>query len=370
MNYQRTKKIKNMFGNFKMTTILASLMILVLVASFTIMQPEKEQFFLSDDDELWGVYEKLGKIRFNAINTSIKGVSAKKGKDIIVKGYSAKQDGKGKTALQSPYFKCTACHNSEKEFDDLSNVSSKNRLDYAEKHDLPFLQGSSFYGLINRKTFYNDDYQKKYGHVPIIKASNTDIRKAIQLCATQCAQGRALDDWEIESILAYYSTLGLKVKDLNLKPAEKKEIETAINENKALHQAVHKLEEKYLATSPAHFADHKDYTPITEAKKKDVESFKNGQLVYERSCLHCHAGKRYSFFALDKSKFSFVNLLNKTKSNKDGSINKITRHGTYPLAGKKAYMPLYPIEKMSEDQLIDLQVYIENMAAGNNLAAK
>lgn len=359
-----------MFGKFKIITILTSLMILVLVASFTIMQPEKEQFFLSDNDELWGVYEKLGKIRFNAVNTSISGVSAEKGRDLIYKGYSAKQDGKGKTGQQSPYFKCTACHNNEKEFDDLSNISAQSRLDYAEKHDLPFLQGSSFYGLINRKTFYNDDYQKKYGHVPIIKASNTDIRKAIQLCATQCAQGRALSDWEIESIIAYYSSIGLKVKDLNLSADEKKEIETAINENKNLHQAVHKLDEKYLNTSPAHFANHKEYTPITETEKKDAESFKNGQLIYERSCLHCHEGERYSFFALDKSRFSFVNLLNRTKTNQDGSIYKITRHGTYPLAGKKAYMPLYPMEKMSEGQLSDLKIYIENMAAGNNLAAK
>lgn len=359
-----------MFGKFKITTILASLMILVLVASFTIMQPEKEQFFLSDSDDLWAVYDKLGKIRFNAVNTSIVGVSVEKGRDIINKGYSTKQDGTGKTAQQSPYFKCTACHNKEKEFDDLSNISAQNRLNYAVKHDLPFLQGSSFYGLINRKTFYNDDYQKKYGHVPIIKASNTDIRKAIQLCATQCAQGRALSDWEIESIIAYYSSIGLKIKDLNLKPAEKKEIETIINKGTDLHQAVHLLESKYLATSPAHFANHKAYTPITEAEKKDTESFKNGQLVYEHSCLHCHEGKRYSFFALDNSKFSFINLLNRTKADKDGSIYKITRHGTWPLAGKKAYMPLYPMEKMSEDQLTDLKIYIENMAIGNNLAAQ
>jgi len=354
-----------MFGKFKIIGLLTSLMILVLVASFTLLQPEKEQFFLSENDDLWAVYEKLGKIRFNAVNTSISGVSAKKGSDIINKGYSTKQDGTGKTAQQSPYFKCTACHNQEKEFEDLSNISTQSRLDYAEKYDLPFLQGSSFYGLINRKTFYNNDYQKKYGHVPIIKASNTNIRKAIQLCATQCAQGRALSDWEIESILAYYNTIGLKIKDLNLEPAEKKAIETAISKNKNLHQAVHTLEAKYLATSPAHFVEHKAYTSLTEAEKKDIERFKNGQLIYERSCLHCHEGKRYSFFALDKSKFSFVNLLNRTKANKESSIDNITRHGTWPLAGKKAYMPLYPIEKMSEEQLIDLKIYIENMALGN-----
>ncbi|BDS14745.1 c-type cytochrome [Aureispira anguillae] len=356
-----------MFGGFKIISILTSLILMIVFASFTIYTPQQEQFFLSDNDNLWAVYEKLGKIRFNAVNTSIKGVSAEKGRDIIFKGYSTKQDGTGKTANQSPYFKCTACHNNEKEFNDLSDISAQNRLDYAEKHDLPFLQGSSFYGLVNRKTFYNDDYQKKYGHVPIIKASNTDIRKAIQLCAIQCSQGRELADWEIESILAYYNTIGLKIKDLNLSAEEKEQIETAINSNTALHQAVHTLEGKYLAKSPAHFADHQEYAPLSTAEKTDKERFKNGKLIYDRSCLHCHEAKRYSFFSLDNSKLSFLNLLNRTKANTNGSIHKITRHGTWPLAGKRAYMPLYPTEKMSKDQLNDLKIYVENMAMGNNL---
>lgn len=359
-----------MFGGFKLTMVFGGLVLMIILASFTINTPQKGHFFLSDEDSLWKVYEKLGKIKFNEVNTSMKGVSAEKGRDIIFNGSSAKRDGKGRTANQSPYFKCTACHNTVKEFDDLSDISSQRRLDYAEKNDIPFLQGSSFYGLINRKTFYNDDYQKKYGHVPIIKASNTDIRMAIQLCATQCAQGRSLEDWEIESVLAYYASIGLKIKDLNLNAEEKAQVEEAVNNKKDFEKAILTLESKYLNKSPAHFAEHKTYAPLSEAEKTDVERFKNGKLIYERSCLHCHEGARYSFFNLDDSRFSFKNLLNRTKANKEGSIHKITRHGTWPLAGKRAYMPLYPIEKMSEDQLSDLKMYIENKAMGNNLINK
>lgn len=357
-----------MFGGFKIISVLIGLILAIFLASFTNTNPHKAQFYLSDDDSLWKVLEQLGKIRINTVNTTIEGVSAQKGRDLIFTGSSAKQDGTGKTSNQSPYFKCTACHNTQKEFEDLSNISSQNRLDYAEKHDLPFLQGSSFYGIVNRQTFYNDDYQKKYGHVPIIKASNTDIRQAIQLCAIQCSQGRELADWEIESVLAYFNSIGLKIKDLNLTENEKNKIENALNSKEGMEEAVHILEGKYLTKSPAHFADHKEYAPLTDADKSNKERFQNGKSIYERSCLHCHQYKRYSFFSLDNSKLSFANLLNRTKANQNGSIHKITRHGTWPLAGKRAYMPLYPIEKMSEEQLDDLKLYIENMAMGNDLS--
>ncbi len=290
---------------------------------------------------------------------------------MIFTGSCDKADGKGRTKEQSPYFKCTACHNVEKEFSDLSAISSENRLAYAVEHDLPFLQGSSFYGLVNRKTFYNDDYQKKYGHVPIIKASNTDIRKAIQLCATQCAQGRWLEDFEVESVLAYFNTLGLKVKDLNLSKEERTLVETALNSNKNLQEAVHLLQGKYLDKSPAHFVeDTETYKPLSKTALADVARYKNGQTIYERSCLHCHEAERYSFYNMNDSKLTFSNLLNRTKSNGKTSLYEITRHGTWPLAGSRAYMPLYPIEKLSKKQLEDLRIYVENRALGQELAAK
>ena len=361
-----------MFGGFKKTTLLACLALGIVFASFTINKDigeAKEQLYLSDDDSVWDIYEKLGKIRINQVNTSIEGVTADKGRNIVFTGSSVKQNGKGRPSNQSPYFKCTACHNTEKEFDDLSDISAQKRLDYAEKNDLPFLQGSTFHGLINRVTFYNDDYQKKYGHVPIIKKSNTDIRTAIQLCATQCSQGRELADWEIESVLAYYWSLELKVKDLKLSADARKKVENALNDGQNGAEALHLLEARFLDKSPAHFAEEKHYEPKEAATKNDVERFKNGEMVYKRSCLHCHEGRRYSFFALDEGRTSFVNLLNRTKKGIEGSVHKITRHGTWPLAGKKAYMPLYPTEKLSEEQLDDLMIYIENMAKGQHLSA-
>ncbi len=344
---------------------------LVVLAGFTFkkqLNVFQAAYTIAGNKPVWDVSEKLGKIKINQVNRSIKGVSAEKGKDIVLNGSSLKQNNKGRTGIQSPYFRCTACHNTQKELADLTNISSESRLEYALKNDLPFLQGTTFYGLINRSSYYNDDYQKKYGHIPIIKASNTNIRKAIQLCATQCAQGRALENWEIESILAYCWTIGLTLDDLKLSEAKQKTIEEAINTKQNTAAALQIVDAAFLDRSPAHFAEDRKFEKIEATLLSDQKRFLEGAHIYERSCLHCHKNERYSFFNLDKSKFSFKNLLQRTKTGSMGSLHKITRHGTWPLAGKKAYMPLYPIEKLSENQLTNLRIYVENMAHGKNLA--
>ncbi len=321
---------------------------------------------LGDDTPVWDVLSQLGKIKMNQVDPNVAGVSAQRGADLIFRGYSAEQDGEGKTKLQSPHFKCTACHNTKQEVRDLADINAQDRLEYAIEQDLPFLQGSTFHGIVNRATFYNDDYQKKYNGVEGIRNSFNDIRAAIRFCATECAQGRALEDWEVESILAYFWTKELLVKDLKLKEDEKQKINQSLKDEKNVARAIHLMEDHYLRSSPAHFSEQDmEYKPLTEGQLNDKKSLENGKQIYERGCLHCHGEQKYSFFNLDDSELSFKQLLKKTKKNDRSSIYKITRHGTYSYAGKKAYMPQYPLEKMSDAQLQDLRVYIENKALGN-----
>lgn len=358
-----------MFIPIKKISLSAFLCLGVGLVSFTTMplSPDAIQD-VSDETPVWDVMEDLGKIKVNALNDQIQGVSAQKGADIIFKGYSTKKDGSGTTKLQSPYFKCTACHNPEREYKDLADINAKDRLQYAIDQDMPFLQGSSFYGIVNRTTFYNDDYQKKYGGVPQIKASFNDIRTAIKFCATQCAQGRELEDWEVESILAYFWTKELKIGDLKLDKEEKEKVTAALETEESTARALHILEDHYLKSAPAHFAENDiEYKALSEKELADKAAFANGKEIYERSCLHCHGRQEYSFFHLDDSPQAFQYLINKTKKGDKNSIFKITRHGTYSLNGKKSYMPQFPIEKMSDRQLKDLRIYVENMANGKNL---
>ena len=358
-----------MFIPIKKISLGAFLCLGVGLVSFTTTPaPQAVLLDLSDETPVWDVMENLGKIKVNALNDQIEGVSAEKGADIIFKGFSAKKDGSGTTKLQSPYFKCTACHNPEREYANLADINAKDRLQYAVEKDMPFLQGSSFYGIVNRTTFYNDDYQKKYGSVPQIKASFNDIRTAIKFCATQCAQGRELEDWEVESILAYYWTKELTIGDLNLDPAEKETVKVALETEESSARALHTLEDHYLKSAPAHFAEKDiEYKPLSANELSDKVAFASGKELYDRGCLHCHGEQEYSFFHLDDSQTAFQYLMKKTKKGDKNSMFKITRHGTYSLNGKKSYMPQYPIEKMSDRQLKDLRIYVENMANGNNL---
>ncbi|MCP4442011.1 MAG: cytochrome c [Aureispira sp.] len=351
-------------------TVLKSVSTLVVVATLVVSASwsSNDNFKLKDDTPVWEVYEKLGKIKLHAVNPKVAGASAEIGKDIVLKGSSVKRDGKkGKTAKQSKHFECTACHTIEKEFHDLSDLDPNKKLAYAAKNNIPFLQGSSFYGIVNREHFYNDEYQKKYKDVPGIKKSFSDVRAAIQVCAIQCSQGRALEDWEIESVLMYFWTLQLKIGDLNLTDEQKQKIEYALNERQSGARAFHYIRDEFSDVSPAHFAKPMEYRKLSDTELKNKERFQRGKWIYDLGCKHCHGKKRYSFYNLDDNTSTFKHLAKHMERGKHHSIHKISRYGTAPKNFKKAYMPQYTTEKMSDSQLMDLQIYVANMAKGNNL---
>jgi mono/diheme cytochrome c family protein len=41
------------------------------------------------------------------------------------------------------------------------------------------------------------------------------------------------------------------------------------------------------------------------------------------------------------------------------AVPHITRYGTYAITGRKQYMPMYSLDKMSDKQMLDLLHYIE-----------
>ena len=281
------------------------------------------------------------------------GVSSERGRHIVHYGFSTRPGG-GKTKKQSKHFVCTSCHNVEKEDPDLRFADPEARLSYTMQKGLPFLQASSLYGVVNRETFYNGDYEKKYGK--LVNAARNDIRGAIQLCATECAQGRKLKKWELESILAYLWTIDLKLSDLNLEEDQLKYIELALNNKVPQDSAISIIKSRYLRGSPAHFGT----AQLSFEKTKNITGQPDkGKMIYENSCLHCHGNRKYSYLLLDDSKMTFRHLSNKARGYSPHSIYQVIRLGVFSKSGKRSYMPQYPLEKMSEQQLKDLESYIE-----------
>lgn len=290
-------------------------------------------------------------------DTTLPGVSAAVGRALFQEGIAPRPGG-GTTTKQSLHFVCTSCHNIEREDPDLSIADPQARLEYVKEKGLPFLQGTALYGAVNRTSFYNGYYEKKYGD--LVRPARNDIREAIQLCAIECSQGRLLEDWELESILAYLWTIDLKMKDLQLDAEEKKQLASAQPGTKMAGDAIQLIKSKYLAGAPATFVEPpKDRGEGYPGVQGDPD---NGALIYELSCLHCHEGGRYAFFELDKSKVTFKYLAKHIDRYTRYSIYQVTRWGTQPLQGRRSYMPNYTGEKMSRQQLEDLRAYIEREA--------
>ena len=139
------------------------------------------------DTPLWTVLEELGAAPPNhKVNDELDKVSAELGENIVLRG--ASKGTLGKVKLQSKHFLCTSCHNVQKEDPDLKISDPQARLLYAKEKGIPFLQATTLYGAVNRSSFYNDDYEKKYGD--LVKPTRNNLREAIQLCAVECSQGR------------------------------------------------------------------------------------------------------------------------------------------------------------------------------------
>jgi len=277
----------------------------------------------------------------------------KQGEDIVLKGRT-KREGKGNSKYVSKFYTCTNCHNIEQEDPDLRFSNPDKRLAYVNEKKIPFLQGTTFYGAVNRATWYNDDYIKKYGD--LVKPARNDLTEAVQLCAKVCSQGRYLEDWELESVMAYLWTLEYKLSDLNISDALMKRLEDAKASGQANPALVKEVKALYAQKSPATFAE----PPTDKAKGYEnlVGNAENGSKIYEGSCQHCHKPYGASRLILDNSRLTFRKLKRNIERPTNFSIYEIVRHGTHTLEGHKAYMPHYTLERMSHQQVEDLKAFI------------
>ncbi len=281
---------------------------------------------------------------------------AKMGEDIIRDGFT-KRNGK-KSKRISKFFVCTDCHNLTREFDDLSSESPEKRLEYAKSHSIPFLQGSTFFGIYNRTKFYNGDYKKKYGE--LVDGARDSLDNAIQLCAEYCSSGRPMLDWELEAVKHYFKKNELLMKDLNLSEDLLERINQYQNATDSeKKELIGQIKKRYRQFYSATFLPTMDRDKRKYGEGGDAE---NGKAIYNKSCLHCHAYKRATNLSLDNGKLSGRMFVKNLENYSDKSLYQIIRWGTYAKTGRKQYMPLYTKEKMSDEQINDLVAYIKQIS--------
>lgn len=279
----------------------------------------------------------------------------KRGEEIVKLGRTLAPNGK-RSSFVSKYYMCTSCHNLEREDPDLRISDPEARLSYVKEKGIPFLQGSTFKGIVNRESWYNDDYVKKYGDTLIQKA-HRDLKQSIQLCAIQCSQGRPMEDWELEAVLAYFWSLEFTLNDLGLNDDEMKKLNASFPNQTQNPDLVDWIKSFYLQKSPAHFFD------APTSKKEGYEGLEGnmakGKDLYDLSCMYCHKSGGVSHYLLDQSKLSFNHLDKMIEKDSHFSLYQIIAYGTYAIPGHRPYMPHYPLERMSKQQVEDLRAYIE-----------
>lgn len=273
--------------------------------------------------------------------------SARMGEEMVK--YGELLDGSNKRI--SKYFFCTDCHNLQKESADPANESPEAVLEYSKKNKIPFLPASTFYGMYNKRHWYNGDYAKKYGD--LVAPTRDTLENAIQLCATQCSQGREMTDWEIRCVMHYYKTLEYKMSDLVFTDYEIKMLAKTVSNDKPL--ALKIIHSRYHEINNATFGSSK--IPEIDGHQPNLE---NAEYIYKYGCLHCHSPeKEITNFDLGMDKLSFKFLESKLYKYNSFSLSHITRYGTYAISGRKQYMPQYSMENMSDSQLLDLIEYIK-----------
>ncbi len=276
------------------------------------------------------------------------------GEELVKKGRSTLRKGR----VISPYYACTSCHNLVKESADIMETDPYIRLQYAEEQDIPYLQGSTFRGIVNRESWYNGDYVKKYG--TMVEAARNSLAESIQLCAQECSQGRKLEPWELENITAYLWTLEWTLDDLQLNEAELNNLKKWSSSDPG--RAIALLKSKYPLKYEASFTD----APYSKEDGYGYEGNPgNGKIIYEQSCQHCHHAYGESDLVLDNSQTTFKWLQKHMFDHDQRSIYQVIRYGTSPAAGHRPYMPLYTQEKMPDRQVEDLRAYIEQQSEGS-----
>ncbi|MCB9080703.1 MAG: c-type cytochrome [Lewinellaceae bacterium] len=278
-----------------------------------------------------------------------------RGEAIVKHGWAISPTGKKGTAV-SKYYVCTTCHNLKQEDPDLRVSNPDTRLPYVKAKGIPFLQGTTFKGIVNRTSWYNDDYVKKYGAEKIGKAHH-DLREAIQLCAIECSQGRPMEDWEEDAVLAYFWSLQFTLGDLGLTDENIRQLEQLAAAGDTTQATRQLLQDRYMPYSPAHFYD------APPNKKAGYEGITGnpavGKDIYTLSCLHCHQTGGVSHYILGMDPLSFEHLRNNITKDSHFSLYQIIAYGTYAIPGHRPYMPHYPAERMSKQQVEDLRAFVE-----------
>lgn len=278
----------------------------------------------------------------------------RQGREIVQQGRTTTDDGK-RSRRASPGYLCTDCHQLIREDPDLRVADPDARLDYAVANDMTFLPGTTLWGVVNRTSWFNEDYARKYGS--LVEPTHHSLREATRLCAAECSQGRPLEDWELDAILAYLWTIQITLGDLDLSTQELDLLARAVGDESLHEQGRASLRSGYLQYAPAHLRD----APADRAAGYGLTGDPaRGAELFRRSCLTCHDRNETPVRGsapFHDSKASIGRLWANRAGQGKASFYQTVTYGTRPFAVPIVYMPFFTKERLSDQQMDDLRAW-------------
>lgn len=266
----------------------------------------------------------------------------------------------------SAFFTCAACHATSLEDPDVRVSDPVRRLDLLRGTNGPLRVGTTLYGTVNKRGWYNGSYQSKYANAKTeagvtVRDAGVSLRAAVQVCSELCSQGRPLSATETDALLAYLWTLEYRWRDLRLTPEETAAVERANERGSADDDVRRTLRGAYLERSPATF-EREDVE--VDTKRGDPA---RGTQLFRAACLPCHgtpsAGRRAP------SRKRLEEPVDLRFDLEDGTLVRTVRHGKLPKGDRKQrYMPEFTLERMSPRQLEDLAAAVAGEPQRTELA--
>lgn len=288
-------------------------------------------------------------------------------------------EGVGPSPRISKLFTCNNCHNVVREDTVLTDQNPEARLAYFQQTggNVFLTQGMTFWGAVNRTSFYNDAYAVYRGLCVPETTTNTQIaiggpdaqgkcsagtrtmnaasfEDAIQICSSYCSVGRYLTRWELDAMEAYFWDLELHLSDLGLTAPQEQMVRRALvplsPDAPLVAQARALVYSKYLHQAGDHFRDVPTITQNAVGAYPDGQKFvgdpTTGKAVYEKACAHCHNGiiNSQQGAALVSDLQTFYTILAKGKVQPD-----------------QRYMPEFTLERLSRQQSADVQTYLQQL---------
>jgi len=151
-------------------------------------------------------------------------------------------------------YTCSRCHNAAREDPVLTEQDPEARFAYVEEQqldDVAMVQGTTFWGIVNRNSYYNGIYEvyhnlcvpaaESYPLGPDFECEQTspcggncrvmdatDLANATQVCSNYCSVGRYLEDWELASMETYFWDIEVTMADLDLSDLSAEDVDSML----------------------------------------------------------------------------------------------------------------------------------------------